>query len=180
MPDYKNGKIYKLWSPQGTDDEIYIGSTCNDLRFRKKGHKDKYKNNSNNYTSKILFEKYDDVRIELIENYPCNSKAELNKREGHHIRENKCLNKCVAGRTKNEYRDDNKEQIKQQNKNYYIQNKEKVLESCKNYREKYKDELNQRDKEKITCNCGCIVNKRNLKKHQKTPKHIKLMEEIIN
>jgi hypothetical protein len=25
MPNYANGKIYKLWSPQG--DDIYIGST---------------------------------------------------------------------------------------------------------------------------------------------------------
>jgi hypothetical protein len=33
MPDYKNGKIYKLWSPEG--DDIYIGSTVNSLAKRK-------------------------------------------------------------------------------------------------------------------------------------------------
>jgi hypothetical protein len=33
MPDYNNGKIYKLWSPEG--DDIYIGSTVNSLAKRK-------------------------------------------------------------------------------------------------------------------------------------------------
>jgi hypothetical protein len=37
MPDYQNGKIYKLWSPQG--EEIYIGSTINSLAKRKTQHK---------------------------------------------------------------------------------------------------------------------------------------------
>jgi hypothetical protein len=99
MPDYQKGKIYKLWSPQGTDEEVYYGSTCNDLRYRKYGHKNK----THNCSSKILFEKYDDVRIELIEDYPCNNRAELNKKEGEYIRENKCLNKAIAGRTMKEY-----------------------------------------------------------------------------
>jgi len=111
MPDYKNGKIYKLWSPQGTDEEVYYGSTCNDLRFRKYGHKRK----DNKCQSKKLFEKYDDVRIELIESYPCNNKEELNKKEGEYIRNNKCLNRCIAGRTEQEYYQDNKEIIKQKN-----------------------------------------------------------------
>jgi predicted GIY-YIG superfamily endonuclease len=59
MPDYKNGKIYKLWSPQG--DEIYIGSTTQSLAKRKAEHKQM----KNSCCSKLLFEKYDDVRIEL-------------------------------------------------------------------------------------------------------------------
>jgi hypothetical protein len=40
MPDYSNGKIYKLWSPQG--EEIYIGSTVNTLPKRKAEHKQKW------------------------------------------------------------------------------------------------------------------------------------------
>jgi hypothetical protein len=32
MPDYKNAKIYKLWSPEG--DDIYIGSTTQPLYAR--------------------------------------------------------------------------------------------------------------------------------------------------
>jgi hypothetical protein len=47
-------------------------------------------------SSKILFEKYDDVRIELIEEYPCKNKMQLNKREGYYIRNNDCVNKCYT------------------------------------------------------------------------------------
>ena len=130
MLDYQKGKIYKLWSPQGTDEEVYYGSTCNDLRFRKSRHKSK-----NDCRSKILFEKYDDVRIELVEDYPCNNKAELNKREGHYIRENKCLNKNISGRTMKEYYEDNKESIKE----YYKKWKENNKEKYKEYKLKDKD-----------------------------------------
>ena len=134
MPDYQKAKIYKLWSPQGTNEEVYYGSTCNDLRFRKSGHKSR-----KNCRSKILFEKYDDVRIELVEDYPCNNKAELNKKEGHYIRENKCLNKQIAGRTLKEYKEDNKEKLREKRNEYYEKNKEKAREYELKNRERRKE-----------------------------------------
>jgi hypothetical protein len=56
-------------------------------------------NNDRGCSSKILFQKYDDVRIELIEEFPCENKMELNKREGHYIRTLDCVNKVIPGRT---------------------------------------------------------------------------------
>jgi hypothetical protein len=88
MPDYKNGKIYKLWSPQG--DDIYIGSTTQPLYARLSAHKRRVK-----CSSKILFEKYDDVRIELIECVPCDNKEQLTKKEGEYIRNNNCVNRAI-------------------------------------------------------------------------------------
>ena len=106
MPDYQKGKIYKLWSPQGN--EIYIGSTVNSLAKRLGQHKTDSRCNS-----KYLFENYDVVKIELIEEYPCNNKMELGRKEGEHIRNNTCLNRCIAGRTDKEYYEDNKEKNQQ-------------------------------------------------------------------
>tara|TARA_R100001198_G_scaffold62131_1_gene36216 strand:+ start:37 stop:573 length:537 start_codon:yes stop_codon:yes gene_type:complete len=176
MPDYQKGKIYKLWSPQGGEDEIYYGSTIDDLRKRKANHKNK----NNDCNSKILFEKYDDVRIEVIEEYPCDSKAELVKKEGEYIRNNKCLNKFIPDRKMKEYYQDNKERIQK----YVEDNKEKIKEYKKNYYENNKDKWNKYlenkkkfIKQKITCECGCLITKDKLARHQKTPKHIKLMEE---
>ena len=63
MPNYLNAQIYKLWSPQDEEDDKYIDSTCDELHKRKSSHKKK----GNKCQSKILFEKYNDVRIELIE-----------------------------------------------------------------------------------------------------------------
>ena len=74
MPNYQNGKIYKLWSPEG--DDIYIGSTTQSLCERKTKHNDNYKRNLT-CKSRILFEKYTDVRIELLESCPCDNKDAL-------------------------------------------------------------------------------------------------------
>ena len=147
MPDYQKAKIYKLWSPQGEDDEVYYGSTCNDLRFRKSQHKSK----NHNCKSKILFENYDDVRIELVEDYPCNNKQELNKKEGEFIKNNKCLNKVIPDRTKQEWYEDNKEKITKQTKEWIEKNKEKLTEYRKEYYQNNKEHIskwikNNRDK----------------------------------
>ena len=131
MPDYEKGKIYKLWTPQGN--EIYIGSTTQSLAVRKAEHK-----RHQDSCSRILFQKYDDVRIELIEEFPCKNKMELDRREGEHIRNNDCVNKRIEGRTKAEYREDNKEHIREKQKEYRENNKEKIREKKKEYREKNK------------------------------------------
>ena len=137
MPDYQKGKIYKLWSPQGN--EIYIGSTTNPLSKRLGQHKPDGK-----CRSRYLFENYDDVRIELIELYPCDSKIELNKKEGEHIRNNECLNRCIAGRTKKEcskeYYENNKDYKKECNKKWRENNKEHILEKRKEWYENNKEQ----------------------------------------
>jgi len=144
MPDYQNAKIYKLWSPQG--DEIYIGATTQTLATRKAKHKHKL-----NCCSKILFEKYDDVRIELIEEYPCKNKMQLDRREGEHIRNHNCINKNIAGRTNKEYYEDNKEQIRkcknEYDKEYREKNREKIRERHKKYYEKNKEQIREKQKE---------------------------------
>ena len=114
MPDYKNGKIYKLWSLEG--DDIYIGSTINSLHKRLFHHKKP----SNNCRSKLLFEKYKEVKIELIEEYVCENKAQLNRREGEIIRLNKefIVNHRIEGRTPKEWNDTNPEKLKAKSKKF--------------------------------------------------------------
>ncbi len=47
--------------------------------------------------------------------------------------------------------------------------------------EEEKKEMNMiANKEKITCECGCIVNKKQLLRHTKTAKHLNLMMEKLN
>ena len=182
MPDYQKGKIYKLWSPQGEENEIYIGSTCDKLYKRKSHHK-----SVKDCKSKILFEKYDDIRIELIEDYPCNNKKELEKKEGEHIKNNKCLNKVIPCRTYKEYYEDNKEifaeksklyreinkeQLAEKNKVYRENNKEKIVEKRKEYYENNKEKILDKNKEIITCECGLMVTKHHLLRHKKSKFHL--------
>ncbi len=76
---------------------------------------------------------WSDFYIELYEKYPCNDKAELCKREGEIIRQIGTLNKCIAGRTKKEYIQDNVDKVKEYQKTYREVNAEKLkLKICVN------------------------------------------------
>ena len=142
MPDYQKAKIYKLWSPQGEEDEVYFGSTIDELRKRKNHHK-----NTKGCRSKILFEKYDDVRIELLEEYPCDNRVQLNKKEGEYIRNNKCLNNNIPCRTKQEWFQDNKETISKLHKDYCENNKQKISVNKKQYYKNNKETILEKKKE---------------------------------
>ena len=127
MPDYKQGKIYTIRCK--TDDTlIYVGSTIEPLCRRMSKHKYDSTKRPN-----ICFCQYvddcDNWYIELFENFPCNSKEELNKREGEIIREIGTVNKQIAGRTDKEWYKDNKERILKQRKENYNTNKDKILQN---------------------------------------------------
>ena len=167
MPNYQNGKIYKLWSPEG--DDIYIGSTTNSLCRRKASHKCDKKSNSS-----LLFKKYNDVRIELLECFPCNNKEELTKKEGEYIRNNECINRCIAGRNAKEYYEDNKETFRE----YYEKNKEKIKEyreknqeKIKEQRKEYYEKTKERHSIRVICECGMNVNKYNIPRHSRSIRH---------
>ena len=110
--DYQNGKIYRI--DCFTTGKVYIGSTCQPtLAKRLSQHVCKFnqwKNGKQHFISsfEVLEGKY---QITLVEAYPCNSKDELNSREGHFIRTMDCINKRIKGRTKQEYYEANKELI---------------------------------------------------------------------
>jgi hypothetical protein len=110
--EYKNGKIYIIRSNQ--TEMVYVGSTRLPLHKRLQQHKKNYKkwkNGKYGYTTSYKIIKYDDAYIELYEDYACNNKKELNRREGELMRKTKNLvNKCIAGRTKEEYAKDTKHQ----------------------------------------------------------------------
>jgi hypothetical protein len=193
MPDYSKSKIYAIRSHQ--TDECYIGSTCQNLAVRLGGHKRTYKswkNGKNPFISSfILLDKYNDCYIELIEEFECKNKEELNRREGQVIRQTEnCVNKNIAGRTDKQYQIDNCEK----HKNYYQNNKDMILEKRKQYRQynadiiseyqkQYRqnnaDILSEKGKQKIICDCGSEISKHSLLKHKKTQKHLKLLKIIL-
>ena len=180
---YQQGKIYKIVC--NITNEIYIGSTIETIKRRLQGH---IKDLKDCRSRKIL--NRGDYKIELIKNYPCNSKWELEEEEAQYIRNNICINKKIPHRTKEEYYEENKEKIlekkkkyyennkeevKDRNKNKYENNKEKILKQKKENYEKNKQEINK----KILCECGALVYKRYLTAHKKTMKHLKLTECLI-
>lgn len=95
MADYTKGKIYKILSDN--TDKIYIGSTINELQHRFKDHQRGFKkwkeDNEKGYCSSYEILKYNDARIELLEQYPCAEKYELISKENYHMNKNNLL--CV-------------------------------------------------------------------------------------
>ena len=128
---YHNGKIYKI-----TDigyNKCYIGSTTEELSQRMARHRRDFKQFLNvgkgsHRRSYDIFNEYgiENCKIELIEYYKCDTMQELRRKEGEHIKNNECVNKQVAGRTKSEWEQDNKDKIKE----YREINKEKI-QICK-------------------------------------------------
>jgi hypothetical protein len=108
--DYQNGKIYKV-EPicEHEEGDVYYGSSTQLLCKRMDLHRKGYKRWKIDKQKKImvydLFDKYgvENCKIYLVENFPCDSKEQLNKKEGEYIKTKKCVNKCIAGRTMKEY-----------------------------------------------------------------------------
>tara|TARA_R110002072_G_C7617770_1_gene505629 strand:+ start:100 stop:576 length:477 start_codon:yes stop_codon:yes gene_type:complete len=156
MSNYQNGKIYKLIC--NDENLIYIGSTTQLLHKRLYQHKNYYKNNKS-ITSSKLFDK-GNVKIVLIELYPCNSKMELFKRERHFIETLECVNKSIPTRNKNEWYIENKEIIKKRSKEWGEKNKEKR----KQYLEKWlKNNPEKRKQQRNKSNVKCYQKKKLLK-----------------
>jgi hypothetical protein len=118
-----------------------------------KHRRDYFYNKNGNFHKITVFDLFDEFglekcKIELIELYPCNSKAELERREGYHQQNIDCVNRNIAGRTH-----------KESNANYYSNHRDAILA--------------QRS-EKVCCTtCGSTVSRRHTVEHRKSKKHLR-------
>lgn len=175
MPNYQNGKIYTIRS-RSRPDLVYIGSTTQSLAMRFGGHNRDYRcwlrGKGDDVTSFRVIE-IGDAYVELLENFPCNSREELHAREGHHMREIDCVNRFIAGRTKAEYYQDNREAIALTMKQYYEDNAEEIKAQMKQYYQDNSERLKAKWNERVECTyCDTTFTRGNKAQHFKTIKHI--------
>jgi hypothetical protein len=142
MPDYQRGKIYKITS----GDLTYVGSTTEKtLARRLSSHVKDYKRwkagKRENITSFQVIDK-GDYEITLLELCPCNSRDELTARERYWVETIKCVNRCIPGRTRKEYREDHKEFVAEIQKTWQQKNQDHI----KQYRQDHKEEHNEHSK----------------------------------
>ena len=181
--DYSKTIIYKIEHIEN-DNLVYVGHTTN-WDKRKSAHKFNCNNaNSSKYNLKIyqmIRENggWNMFRMIEIEKFPCIDKRGAEKRECEVMKELKSsmntYRSCITNEELKElkrkcdedYREKNKLSIKARDKEYRENNKDKIKE----YRDKYK--------EKVNCDCGCEVNKQQIRRHQTTKKHIDLMKNKI-
>ena len=143
MPDYSEGKIYRICLP-GLEDYCYVGSTVMDLDKRLSNHrsnsksKEKYK-----CSSYVLFTEENLPVIELLEDFPCESKIELTIREKFWQEKfPDRINKNAAMLTAEEW-------LKQSREKSLIRhnaNKEANLERARKYKEEHREEVNEKNR----------------------------------
>jgi hypothetical protein len=124
MPDYQQGKIYKLTGAG----KIYIGSTTQLLSKRYWAHK----NAGISTVQEIIADPNN--QITLIELFPCSCKVELLARERYYIEQNDCINKYCPIRTVEEKQ--NSHLYDETRKKWQIANKEKMFDYWNNYQKK--------------------------------------------
>ena len=177
MSIYSNGKIYTIRC-RNNDSFIYVGSTIQSLSQRWAGHKKHSKTRQHLLLYSTIDNNWDDWYIELYENFSCENKEQLNKREGEIIRLIGNLNSRIAGRTNKEYEKDNEEYRREYKKEYNNKNAEilklkraekadEAIERAKKYYETNKEKVNT----KIECECGGHYLLRSKNRHIETKKH---------
>lgn len=143
--DYKNGKIYKL---QCEDGYYYFGSTASELRKRHHKHKQHAKEFPERRVYKHINSiGWDKVRIILVEDFPCESKEHLRRKEDEYIRENKkdplCLNMFNATynalESQREYQQSHREQVRARVKKYTDEHRDELNEKRRERRRKNKE-----------------------------------------
>lgn len=189
------GKIYKLVGYGLT----YYGSTNDTLPNRKSKHINHYKlhqeGKQNYLTSFDIVKKGNDWNIELVEDNI--EKEQLLTREGFYIKNNECVNKRVAGRTKQEYYEDNEEKMKAYKSQWAKDNRERIKQKYQEnktaintvrrlhnntaemklkkkaqdlkHRTENADKIKAQKRVKIPCpTCNKEISKSNMPRHMKT------------
>ena len=201
MVNYQEGLIYKIahrYSPY-----VYIGSTTNFNR-RKATHKHR-SNTHNQKVYQTIRELggWDNFEMVLVAKCPCDDKKELHAKEfeyqqlfdvnmnmssassGLDFSDSEYMKKYYEknceklSEYQKKYREKNFEKLCKKSKLYYEKNYEKLREKNREigtqYREKNREKIREKGKEKIECECGCIVTYSNIVKHRKSQRHLNIM-----
>jgi hypothetical protein len=160
--DYSKTIIYKLVCNDLAVTDIYVGYTT-DFTNRKKQHKRSCNNtNVESYNYKV----YQIIRLNggwfnwsmiQIEEYCCKDGNEARSRERYWFETlNANLNTCVPNRSRQEYKNINREKINENQRQYNENNKEHIKE--------YKSKP-------YTCECGNVFRQNEKSRHFKSKKH---------
>lgn len=167
--DYKKGKIYKLVND--VDDKIYVGHTATTLAKRMDYHRNKAKQHPNRHVYAHLNTLgMTNVRVVLVEEYPCDNKDQLRAREQYWIDELQPELNKISAYVPDEQRTDN---YKEYHEHYRQANTEHIKEYHKQYRQTNAEHYN----EKHNCNvCGGKFTTTHKTHHLKSKKHQSALE----
>ena len=146
MPNYADGKIYCLRHRADNDKIVYIGSTTALLCRRMAQHRNNVTRTPDTKLYKLLAEcGIQNVHIELITAFPCDSIEELNAEEGRHIRLHNTVaeggNERIAGRTQAQYNDEHRAENDAWKREHYERNRVEIDAYKKVWYEEHREEI---------------------------------------
>jgi hypothetical protein len=163
-----NGFIYRISS--NLTERVYIGSTTQSVEERLQKHRadyNRYLKGTYHYVTSFELIKLTHYEINIIQTVEVNSKKELRELEAIAIRgEANVVNKFIPNRTKAQYRQEYKEEIKIYQSQYYQDNRERIAQYRQDNREQITEQFNCKF-------CSGRYTKTNKSIHYKTNKHIK-------
>ena len=131
--DYSKCVIYKI-QHKDNNDLLYVGHTTNFTK-RKYEHKSGVNNEKGNAYNHKVYQMirenggWLDFNMVEVKDFPCENNRQATTEEDRIMREMKAtLNTIRASHSRKEYRQDNKEQIKEYKQQYNEKNKEKIQE----------------------------------------------------
>ena len=181
MPDYSKSKVYIITN--SIDEETYVGSTTETLKSRLYHHIYNSKNRPGNNKLYEHMNKhgYQVFSISLLEEYPCNSKSDLELKEAEYIKQKGTLNFYVPKRTKTQWDLDNPGKRKEYHKKWRDEHVEYRSEYHKEYRKNNLEQLKAYKSEKIKCECGCEISRGNMITHKNSEKHnLRMAGQLID
>lgn len=150
MPDYQNGKIYKIESKTG-EGQCYVGSTIKSLNERFINHQSDFRTNAIKKTSSMkIFEVHgiDGCQITLLEEVHATTKAELLARETFWINmlRGGCVNQVKALATP--YESCRKWLAKHPGytRQYYLDNRATIMETVRKWNLEHPNERKELNK----------------------------------
>ena len=174
--------IYKIYSKNPEDPNIYIGST-KDFKDRMRRHKGNCNNEKSHAHNCFIYQYirqnggFDNFDCEIIHEFECKDNQEKFKIE------QKYINSYSFGLNSRNSYTDKKEYNRDFSKKYRVENKNKVKAYNDKYGEKYrkvnKEKLKEKSKIKMACECGSTFRKSDKSQHIKTKKHQKYINELI-
>jgi len=169
MPNFNNSKIYKLTSSQTP--LCYIGSTTTSLNARYQRHKSHYGSyirGTGKYLTAVQILKFPDVQITLVEEFPCNTKAELHVRERYYVDNTPCVNQNLPTRTQADWYRDHRTMLLSRQNQYYQDNKTERIAYQRQYNKKNAKKLYTTQQ----CPCGGKFQKATRSQHNGTNRHV--------
>ena len=88
---------------------------------------------------------------------------------------NRCNNQDIYIRFPNGFTEQDRKEYWQE---YYQKNKQKKIEQSQEYYQKNKQRILEQEKQKIECDCGSIVRRSGITRHNRSIKHIEYLNNI--